>query len=119
MQPIRKLALVAALATVTGITGAIAQPGPQPGYMMGPGMMGSNGMMGGGMHMGMMGWGGQATQMCTMMTGHVEGRLAYLKAELKITPAQETLWTPFADAVRANAQTMAARCNAMVGGQPL
>ena len=110
MKPIRKLALVAVLATGAWITGANAQAPGQPGTMMGPGMMG-------GMQMGpgMMGGTGQSMQMCAMMTGHVEGRLAYLKAELKITPAQEALWTTFADVVRDNVQTMAGRCNTMMG----
>ncbi len=36
---------------------------------------------------------------------HVEGRLAFLKTELKITPAQETQWGKFADAVRSVAQS--------------
>jgi hypothetical protein len=110
MEPIRKLALAAVLATVAGIAAASAQAQGQPGHMMGPGMMG-------GMQMGpgMMGGTGQTAQMCAMMTGHVEGRLAYLKVELKITPAQEALWTTFANAVRDNVQTMAARCNTMMG----
>jgi hypothetical protein len=71
----------------------------------------------GGMQMGpaMMGGTGQSAQMCAMMSGHVEGRLAYLKAELKITPAQEALWATFASVARDNAQTMAARCNTMMG----
>ncbi len=41
-----------------------------------------------------------------MMTGHVEGRLAFLKTELKITDAQLPLWNKFADAVRDNAKAM-------------
>jgi len=67
------------------------------------------GMQGGGM--GMMG-GGDMSHMMAMMHGggmmmggmphrHIEGRLAFLKTELKITPAQEPQWTKFADAVRA------------------
>ena len=32
---------------------------------------------------------------------HIEGRLAFLKTELKITPDQEPQWAKFADAVRA------------------
>jgi periplasmic protein CpxP/Spy len=32
----------------------------------------------------------------------IEGRIAYLKAELKITPAQEAQWTKVADAMRQN-----------------
>ncbi|MEP9356500.1 Spy/CpxP family protein refolding chaperone [Xanthobacter sp. KR7-65] len=40
------------------------------------------------------------------MTGHIEGRLAFLKTELKITDVQESKWIVFADAVRANAKAM-------------
>ncbi|MBI3198499.1 MAG: Spy/CpxP family protein refolding chaperone [Rhodospirillales bacterium] len=36
---------------------------------------------------------------------HVEGRLAFLKTELKITPAQEPQWTKFADVVRTTAKS--------------
>ncbi|MGA8756602.1 MAG: Spy/CpxP family protein refolding chaperone, partial [Stellaceae bacterium] len=43
-----------------------------------------------------------------MMTGHVEGRLAFLKTELKITDAQLPLWNKVADAIRANAKSMGA-----------
>lgn len=37
---------------------------------------------------------------------HVEGRIAFLKTELKITDAQQPLWNAFADAMRANAKEM-------------
>ncbi|WP_083901044.1 Spy/CpxP family protein refolding chaperone [Azospirillum sp. B4] len=37
---------------------------------------------------------------------HVDGRLAYLKAELKITAAQEGQWKKFEALVRANAEEM-------------
>lgn len=36
-------------------------------------------------------------------TSHVEGRIAYLKAELKITPAQEAQFDKVAQAMRTNA----------------
>jgi periplasmic protein CpxP/Spy len=36
----------------------------------------------------------------------IEDRIAYLHKQLKITPAQETQWQPFADAMRADGQTM-------------
>lgn len=40
-------------------------------------------------------------------TGHrLEGRIASLKAELKISPRQEKLWGALADALRADAQTV-------------
>lgn len=39
---------------------------------------------------------------------HVEGRIAYLKAELKITDAQAAAWNAFADTMRADATAMKA-----------
>jgi periplasmic protein CpxP/Spy len=39
-------------------------------------------------------------------TRHVEGRIAYLKAELKITDAEEQQFAPVAQAMRDNAKTM-------------
>jgi len=39
-----------------------------------------------------------------MMDERVEGRIAFLHTELKITPAQETVWKSYADALRANAK---------------
>jgi hypothetical protein len=39
-------------------------------------------------------------------TQHIEGRLAFLKTELKITDAQMPQWNAFADAFRANAKRM-------------
>ncbi len=44
--------------------------------------------------------------MMAAMAGHVEGRLAFIKTELKITDAQLAVWNKFADAVRDNAKTM-------------
>jgi hypothetical protein len=72
---------------------------------MGSGMMGMMPMMRGDgmmemmsmMHGGMMGG---------MPFEHVEGRLAFLKTELKITSAQEPQWNNFADAIRSVAQSM-------------
>ena len=37
---------------------------------------------------------------------HVEGRIAFLKAELKIDAAQSVPWTAFADVLRSNAKAM-------------
>jgi hypothetical protein len=121
-------ALAAALAIAGGMIGAAQaqdqaqRQGPPPGSMMGTsgphGMMG-NGATGpdmigrGGMGPGMMGW-GSGRAMCDAMTGHIEGRLAYLKAELKITDAQEALWNAYAAAVRDNAKAMLSHCNAMM-----
>ena len=93
---------------------ALAQQAVQPehhqgGAMMGMGgaMMGTGGMPMTGWHRMMMGAGGIGGMgMMSAMAGHVEGRLAFLKTELKITDAQLPLWNKFADALRNNAKTM-------------
>ena len=56
----------------------------------------------------MMGQGGMdhMAMMATAMSEHAEGRLAFLKTELKITDAQLPLWNNFAQAVRDNAKAM-------------
>ena len=74
-----------------------------PAPMM-AGMRGECPMMKG----GMMGRGGMSGGMHSMMTlmQHPEGQIAFLKAELKITAAQETAWSTFADALRAYATQM-------------
>ena len=85
-----------------GTTPGAAQPVPQSGMagnmmrmmqsmrMMGPGMMGMG------------------------MIERVEGRIAFLRAELKITDAQTNAWNAFADALRANSQKLAAIRPAMM-----
>jgi hypothetical protein len=123
-----KMSAAAALVTVTAVIATAsaqnqpAQQGPaNPGAMMGmgPGMMSmmGAGTMGPGM-MGMMGpgmmGGASGPAMCTAMAGHIEGRLAYLKAELKITEAQEPLWNTYAAAARDNTNSMLARCTTMM-----
>jgi hypothetical protein len=85
-------------------------PGTAPSAEMPQGMPGGAGMpMMGMMRMmrmmiGQDGMGGMP--MMAAMAGHVEGRLAFLKAELKITEAQLPLWNAVADAIRANAKGM-------------
>ena len=114
---------VALLAAITATVSARAQQNSQPdsgsmmnqqpdsGSMMGHGMMsGGQSMMGG--H-GMMG--GGSASMCGRMTAHIEGRLAFLKAELNITPEQEALWKDYANAVRDNAKSMSSRCTSLMG----
>ena len=114
---------VALLAAITATVSARAQQNSQPdsgsmmnqqpdsGSMMGHGMMsGGQSMMGG--H-GMMG--GGSASMCGRMTAHIEGRLAFLKAELNITPEQEALWKDYANAVRDNAKSMSSRCTSLLG----
>ncbi len=39
---------------------------------------------------------------------HVEGRIAYMKAELRVTDAQSAPWSAFADTMRADASAMKA-----------
>jgi hypothetical protein len=86
------------------------------GSMMGHGMMGEGqSMMGGHGMMGGMGMGGGPAAMCGRMTSHIEGRLAFLKAELNITPEQEALWHTYASVVRDNAKAMGTRCTALMG----
>ncbi|HEY0834053.1 MAG TPA: Spy/CpxP family protein refolding chaperone [Azospirillum sp.] len=92
--------------------------GGQPGMMMNMdqmrsmmgGMMGQQDGQSGMMGLGMMGP-GMMPMMRQMMMGqqgamglpfeHVEGRIAFLKAELRITDAQAPQWNAFADALRA------------------
>ena len=40
------------------------------------------------------------------MIDHVEGRIAFLRTELKVTDAQANVWNAFADALRANAKKL-------------
>lgn len=126
MKAIRTLAAAVALLMTAGMIGGAAaeekdQQRPSNGWMMGNWLMGPNGMMGYGpgtmgygMGPGMMGWNGSGPAMCNAMAGHVEGRLAYLKAELKITDAQEPLWKSYAAAARDSANAMLAHCTAMM-----
>jgi len=55
---------------------------------------------------GMPGAPAHAMQHREQRTGHVEGHIAFLKAELKITPAQEALFAGVAAAIRADVQDM-------------
>src|SRR6266702_525697 len=94
---------------------AAAQPTPPAGQ---PGMGGPQGMMGNGGMMNMVGGKMDMMQMMRMMrqsgTGmggmatidHVEGRIAFLWTELKITDAQTGAWNAFADALRTNAKNL-------------
>jgi len=111
------IAVVAAFLASSALAQQQAAPAPQaaPGAMMPGGMpMGMmaqgmpGGMMPGGGGMPMMGMMGMMGPdgMGAMMARHVEGRIAFLKTELKITDAQQKLWTAVADAMRANATSM-------------
>jgi hypothetical protein len=85
------------------------------GHGMGGMGHGGGGMMGhemGEMDHGAMGRGGgmMMGHMMCRASEHVEGRLAYLKAELKLTEAQTPQWNAFADAFRASSQKTAHHC---------
>ena len=89
---------------VVGAPGHAQQRGPGWG-MMGPGMMGRDSPMGPGGMMGMMGG-------CPMIgtdgqaSTFIDGRIAFLKAELAITDAQKSVWDAYADATKRNLQNM-------------
>ena len=117
-------------ATLLSAPGAQAQqmqhgPGMMGPGMMGPGMMGpgytGSGMMGcpmmggQGMTMGQMPMGYGMMGPGMMMTGPaIEGRLAYLKAELGITDAQATAWNGYAMAIKARMTGMQGTHQAMM-----
>lgn len=94
-----------------GTPPAAAGPGMPGGMMSGAGGMPMMNMMR--MMMGEDGMSGMP--MMAAMAGHVEGRLAFLKTELKITDAQLPLWNAVADAIRANAKGMGAMAEGMMG----
>ena len=102
--------------------------------MMGPGMMGQGGMMpmmgmmghgGAGMGpggMGMGAMGGPSATGAPAMVERMEGRIAFVRAELKITETQLPVWNAFAGALRANATKLnevAAKMRQMGGAQPM
>ena len=96
------------LFTSVAVAAAQHQAAPPMQTMPQRGMMGQGSgmpMMGGPGRMGMMG-----------MADHVEGRIAFLKAELKITEAQMAQWNAFAEALRANAGRMSGMPAMMMQG---
>ncbi len=136
MRTVFALAAVAVLATVpfashsqTGPSGAPHHPDKSQAVPASPGGMdmkggAASGMMGGDMsrmmammHGSMMGGSMMGSGMMgDMQLKHVEGRLAFLKTELKITPAQEPQWTKFADGVRSAAKSAQATKPPMMQG---
>lgn len=98
---VRRMGLIAALAVVSlaSVSGATAQ--------YGPGMMGQGGGAGRGWHM-WEGWGPRWSGPDSMVD-RIDGRLAFLKTELKITDAQTPAWNKLADAIRKSAATRTER----------
>ena len=116
----------AALIFVVGLAGpAATQQPPAAGstrLQVQPSLtIGSEMMERGRMRSGMSGPGAMDGGMMPMMmgsgVGHTEGRLAYIKAELKITDIQMPQWNAFADAVRANVAAMADLRRSMASDQ--
>jgi Spy/CpxP family protein refolding chaperone len=123
--------LVAAVAMAALAAGATAYAQGGPGYFGGgPGMMGwgaGPGMMGGPGFMGPRagygpgagaGWagargGGYGPGMGANVAENQDARLASLKAELKITSAQESAWNTYAAAMKQQAESMQAMRNQM------
>jgi hypothetical protein len=103
--------ILAAAGVATLIAGtAIAQG---PGRMMGEGGWG---MWGGGMGWGM--WrGGPWERGPDAMLDRVEGRLAFIRAELKINEAQAPAWNALADAVRTAAKRHNDRMKTLFTGE--
>jgi hypothetical protein len=113
MRILSTLAAVAVLATAPLTSHAQSRPGDDhnthnhpdkaqaaPAAPGGMDMKGGMSRMMAMMHGGMMGGG----MMGDMPLKHVEGRLAFLKTELKITSAQEPQWARFAHVVRSTAK---------------
>jgi hypothetical protein len=97
------------------------------GMMMGMGgQQGAGGMQGMGGGAGMMGMMQMMRMMGAMdgamqrgMVGHTEGRIAFLRAELKITDSQTPAWNAFAEAVRTNARKINEASSAAATAQTL
>ena len=98
----KKAILAAAIATAFGATLGLAQAPTASGQQ---GMMGNMPMLNIVNMMGMMSMmGGGPAGMATI--DRIEGRIAFLRTELKITDAQTNAWNSFADALRTNAKKL-------------
>ena len=116
----RKTSLALAIALALAASGAFAAEAERDAHHPGTTPPAATTM--GGMSMSGMSGNANSTPMMDMMqmmmgqngmAGHVEGRIAFLKAELKITDAQQPLWNTVADAMRANAKRMPVMANGM------
>ncbi|MGH6838038.1 MAG: Spy/CpxP family protein refolding chaperone [Methylocella sp.] len=94
-------AIAAIVWVAAGFSVAVAQEQNMPGAM-GP-AMGGRGMP-------------EREAMCRT-DEHIDGQLAYLKTELKITEAQTAQWNVFADAFRADKEKNARLCKSMENEQ--
>lgn len=118
MNNSRKLLAGAIIATALAAAGGFGPASAQP-YGYGPGnwAQGGPGMMGPGQgpHHGAMGYGPGAGRgpmghgMWSNPAAGVEGYLAALKVELKITPDQDNAWQAFTTKAKQQAESMIAR----------
>ena len=108
MTKTKIVAAVAAIVAVVAIVGSVQAHqwgGPRHhGMMHKASMHGDWGHKGGRGHHG-------GKWMCGMAK-HIDGRLAFLKTELKITSEQEKLWEDYATVAKTNAKSMQERCDA-------
>ena len=106
---------------------AANSPMPSKGQSGMGGSPDMQGMMGGGGMMNMMGGMMPMMQMMQMMhqsgggmgmamIDRIEGRIAFLRAELKITDNQSGAWNAFADALRTNAKSLGEMRSSMMAG---
>lgn len=99
-------------------TGSQSEEGGNMGMMHGrPDAQSGGGMMGSNMArvLSMMSMAQGGGMMGGMPFDHIEGRLAFLKAELKINSEQEPQWNKLADAVRSTGQSMQGMQQEMMG----
>jgi hypothetical protein len=91
-RPLYAAALAGAVLVSGAVGFAVAQPAPPaPPPGVGQGMQGHHGHFG---------------RAAFQPGRHIEGRIAFLKTELKITEAQTPAFNAFADVLRANAKAM-------------
>jgi LTXXQ motif family protein len=109
--------MVLALALSAIVSPSIAEDNDQAGLSMG--MMGGGcammGMMGGGMMAGGMMSQGTMWGRHAGMGAMVDGRLAYLKDELKIADTQVEAWNGYAEAVKGRVNVMQGMRESMMG----
>src|SRR5262245_9532647 len=110
-----KLSTVAATAIfLAGVALAQQAPGSRMMGERGWGMWGDGPATGMGMGM----WGrGPSGRASDWMLDRIEGRLAFTKAELKITDAQTGAWNTFADAIRTAAKRRNERMKSLFSGE--
>jgi hypothetical protein len=120
--PALVLAAVVGLAALPGVSQTMA-PGqgmmsaPMPGGMPPGGMPTMMGVDQDSM-MPMMMMRGMMARRASLMFEHVEGRIAFLKTELKITDAQMPQWNRFADVLRSTAASMNSMHQGMMQSPP-